>query len=208
MSVAFLAGEQTEFDATYAFEAPRSTSHKQLSQSSETPRRPRSSFFSHSTPAPPAHSSYTLPLSSFPGSSESGIECHDAVGTGGTQPVSPVASSTSLLCRNFNRVYRKSLPRSPRRPRPAYTEEQKFFIVFCRIVKDLSWPEIEDRFARHFGLRTKDGLSSVYYRTRQAWGMEKVLEADSDGSVGDRGRVERKAALFSRSFLQSVGYFE
>lgn len=54
-------------------------------------------------------------------------------------------------------------PARIRRPtRPSYNEEQKFFVVYYRVIKGFSWPEIEDKFASFFSLRTKDGLTSVY----------------------------------------------
>lgn len=102
----------------------------------------------------------------------------------------------------------ETLARIPRPARPSYSEEQKFFIMFYRIIKELSWPEIEDKFAHFFNLRTKDGLTSVYYRIRKTWGMEEVLKTGPDGSMGDRRKVEDKAAHFSREFLGNLGYFE
>jgi hypothetical protein len=60
----------------------------------------------------------------------------------------------------------KQLQRVPRRPRPSYTEEQKFFIMYHRIIRKLSWSEIEAKFVAFFNIRTKDGLTSVYYRLR------------------------------------------
>lgn len=60
------------------------------------------------------------------------------------------------------------LSKPPRAPRPAYSEEQKFYIMFARILRGRSWPEIERDFARLFGQRisqrSKGGLTSVYYR--------------------------------------------
>ena len=59
--------------------------------------------------------------------------------------------------------------RIPRQPRPIYSEEQKFFIMFARIIQEKAWPEIEDTFIEQFGVRTKGGLTSVYYRIRRKW---------------------------------------
>ena len=97
--------------------------------------------------------------------------------------------------------------RFPRPVRPSYSEEQKFFIMYYRVVKELSWPEVEDKFATFFNLRTRDGLTSVYYRIRKNWGMEDVLKTSRDGHIYDRGKVESKAAHFSREFLTNLGYF-
>lgn len=68
----------------------------------------------------------------------------------------------------------KQLERINRRPRPSYTEEQKFFIMYHRIIRKLSWPKIETKFAAFFNIRTKDGLTSVYYRLRKDWGMKEA----------------------------------
>lgn len=63
--------------------------------------------------------------------------------------------------------------RQPRAPRPTYTEEQKFFIMYSRIIRTRSWPDIEDDFTKTFplsaGQRSKGGLTSVYYRIRRSW---------------------------------------
>lgn len=56
-----------------------------------------------------------------------------------------------------------------RATRPVYNEEQKFFIMYTRIVLDQGWSDIEDRFAEVFGQRSKDGLTSMYYRIRKSW---------------------------------------
>jgi hypothetical protein len=101
----------------------------------------------------------------------------------------------------------KPLQRVRRSARPAYTEEQKFFIMYYRIIQELSWPEIEDKFAVFFDLRTKDGLTSVYYRLRKNWGMEEVLKANSS-TADDRGKVEKRSCRFERDFLAKLGYFD
>jgi hypothetical protein len=97
--------------------------------------------------------------------------------------------------------------REPRSARPSYNEEQKFFVMYYRIVKRLSWPEIEDKFAQIFYLRSKDGLTSAYYRVRGSWGMEQVLKNQARPE-DDLGTIERKADCFSRGFLEHIGYFD
>jgi hypothetical protein len=101
--------------------------------------------------------------------------------------------------------------RSPRRalrsPRLPYTEEQKFFIMYHRIIKELSWPEIKDKYASLFSSRSEDGLTSVYYRIRDSWNMGDVLKSNPD-SVGERSKVEARANHFSRDFLEKLGYFD
>jgi hypothetical protein len=97
--------------------------------------------------------------------------------------------------------------REPRSTRPPYNEEQMFFIVHHRIVKQLSWPEIEDEFAKFFKLRSKSGLTSVYYRIRKSWGMEQVLK-NQTRCGDDLDVVEKRADHLSRAFLENIGYFD
>jgi hypothetical protein len=78
--------------------------------------------------------------------------------------------------------------------------------LYYRIVREHSWPEIEDEFARLFNLHTKDALTSVYYRIRKMWGMEKILGTDLR-TTSKRSRVESEASRFSRDFLMDLGYF-
>lgn len=94
-----------------------------------------------------------------------------------------------------------------RTTRTAYTEEQKFFIMYNRIIKELSWPEIEDKFEDRFDSRSGNGLTSVYYRGRKDWGMGKVLKTKA-GSSSDRIKLEARATYFSKDFLEKLGYFD
>lgn len=96
--------------------------------------------------------------------------------------------------------------RVPRPARPSYSQEQKFFIMYHRAVKEESWEEIEELFRDFFGLRTRDGLNSVYYRIRQNWGMKPVLGSCAEDSETDRLKVEEMAKMLSPDFLQNIGY--
>ncbi|CZT15164.1 uncharacterized protein RCC_01053 [Ramularia collo-cygni] len=98
------------------------------------------------------------------------------------------------------------MSRRPRAPRPLYSEEQKFFIMYARIMRDQSWPEIEDRFAEIFGQRSKGGLTSVYYRARKDWGLAEVLKSGPGTFSADCREVELRAGNFSRAFLIQIGY--
>jgi hypothetical protein len=46
---------------------------------------------------------------------------------------------------------------SSREPRPSYTEEQKFFIMWARVVQEKGWTDIEDEFTRIFNQRVSRG---------------------------------------------------
>jgi hypothetical protein len=113
-------------------------------------------------------------------------------------------------CHNYHpQIYNtaESPTREPRSARPPYNEEQKFSIMYYRTVKQLSWPDIEDKFAQLFNLRSKDGLTSAYYRIRGSWGMEQVLKNQARPE-DDLDTIERKADRFSRAFLENIGYFD
>jgi hypothetical protein len=79
--------------------------------------------------------------------------------------------------------------------------------MYYRIVREYSWPQIEVEFARLFNLRTKDALTSVYYRTRTMWGMKKILGTDLR-TTNERSKVESEASRFSGDFLMGLGYFD
>jgi hypothetical protein len=59
------------------------------------------------------------------------------------------------------------LTRISRPARQSYDEERKFFIMYYRVIRGLSWPKIEDEFAYFFNLHTRNGPTDVYYRTRK-----------------------------------------
>jgi hypothetical protein len=98
--------------------------------------------------------------------------------------------------------------RQPRSPRPTYGEEQRFFVMFARLIQEKSWPEIEDDFATVFNQRSRGGLCSLYYRIRRSWGLEDVLKSDSNYWALERRVVDEKASNFSQDFLVSVGYLQ
>ena len=98
--------------------------------------------------------------------------------------------------------------RPPRSPRPSYSEEQKFFIMFARIMQDKGWLEIENDFARIWGQRTKGGLTSVYYRIRKSWNLDDVLKSGGSSPDKDRKAVADKAGHCSRAFLVKIGYLK
>lgn len=100
------------------------------------------------------------------------------------------------------------MSRRPRAPRPSYSEEQKFFIMYARIMRDQSWPEIEDKFAETFGQRSKGGLTSVYYRARRDWGLAEVLKSGPGTFSADCREVELRARNFSNAFLIQIGYLQ
>ncbi|PIA97277.1 hypothetical protein CB0940_05750 [Cercospora beticola] len=94
----------------------------------------------------------------------------------------------------------------PRPSRLSYREEEKFFVIYARIVRQDSWPEIACTFEKLFGTRTKGGLTSIYYRVRQEWGLTKVLEHSPGYCAVDRREVEKRATDLSYEFLLRIGY--
>ncbi|KAK3071610.1 hypothetical protein LTR53_008321 [Teratosphaeriaceae sp. CCFEE 6253] len=101
------------------------------------------------------------------------------------------------------------MPSAARPPRPAYSEEQRFFIMHTRVVLNLSWHEIEARYAQLFGqdlvrLRSRGGLTSVYYRIRKRWGMEEVLKTAPESSYADKVEVLRRVGWMPGEFLAKM----
>jgi len=96
------------------------------------------------------------------------------------------------------------LARISRPARSSYNEEQKFFIMYYRVIRWFSLPKIENVFAYFFNLRTRSGLTGVYYRTRKNWGMKEVLKSGLDSSLGDCDKVKARAIHFSHEFLISL----
>ncbi|KAK3629880.1 hypothetical protein LTR56_017775 [Elasticomyces elasticus] len=116
-------------------------------------------------------------------------------------PASPPSSTTSET----------SEAMSTRAPRPSYSEEQRFFIMYTRVVLCWSWQDIELGYGRLFGqdavgLRSRGGLTSVYYRIRRRWGLEEVLKTAPETSQADKLEVQRRANWLQPDFLMQIGY--
>lgn len=77
---------------------------------------------------------------------------------------------------------------------------------YARVMRDCSWPEIEDQFAAVFGTRSKGGLTSVYYRVRRDWGLAEVLKSSPGSFAADCKEIDRRALNFSREFLAQIGF--
>lgn len=75
--------------------------------------------------------------------------------------------------------------------------------MYHRVIKEESWDDLEKIFENFFSPRTKDALSSAYYRIREEWGMEPVLSSNSES---DMLKVEEKAKMVPPDFLQRIGY--
>lgn len=88
------------------------------------------------------------------------------------------------------------------------SEEQCFFVMYFRVLEELSWPEIEDKFGLAFNLRFRSGLSRAYPNIRKRWGMDDSVDTRSHTGGADRDKVESHAAHFSREFLENIGYFD
>jgi hypothetical protein len=167
----------------------------------------------------PAHSQHPnvsglatkdFPSSCFDSTKILGSACNMIESTSGTvlQPNRSVDHDADLRVHPTTQTaHIESPPRVLRPVRPSYTDEQRFFIMYYRIVRECLWSEIEVEFASFFDLRTKDAITSVYYHTRKMWDMNKVLETDLH-SMGDRNRIESEASRFSRDFLVDLGYFD
>lgn len=143
----------------------------------------------------------------------------------------PQIASPPVLPPNSSYAAASSSSNTPRAPRPSYSEEQKFYIMYARIIRDWSWPEIEANFTRIFdgrsderggqsgtqqqraanhaaqrNERSKGGLTSVYYRIRRSWGLEEVLKGGPETFANDKRVIHHMARNFSEEFLVSIGY--
>jgi hypothetical protein len=78
--------------------------------------------------------------------------------------------------------------------------------MYHRVIVKKSWGELGELFREFFGLRTKDGLNSVYYRIRHEWGMKQVLHSCAEDSEADKMKVEEMTTMVSQEFLQKIGY--
>lgn len=96
--------------------------------------------------------------------------------------------------------------RKSRPSRLPYSNSEKFFIMYMRVVRGLSWQEIKKKFNFFFCTnRTHGGLTCEYYRTRQEYGMKKVASSD-DRMEEDRDIVEYKSTIYSDEFLKAVRF--
>jgi len=114
---------------------------------------------------------------------------------------------TSPTTPSFEQTKFDDLERAPRERRDPYSEEMQFFIMYARIIREHDWRKIEDDFERIFRQRRpRDGLTAVYYRIRNKWGMQQVLKSGPDKYQTDISIVDARARGLPRQFLQEVGY--
>lgn len=100
-------------------------------------------------------------------------------GVGPLDDYRPIHATSDYSCRRVSQTTPYTSPvddetsddafQKQRATRLVYTEEQKFFIVYARVVQEQSWSDIEERFAEIFDHRSKDGITSIYYRVRKNW---------------------------------------
>jgi hypothetical protein len=82
--------------------------------------------------------------------------------------------------------------------------------MYFRIVQGYQWTAIKNYFERYFdrdgqhAVRTEEGLTSVYYRVRNEWGLQPVQSGPA--SDYDRSVVHSRAQLHSPEFLSEIGY--
>lgn len=153
------------------------------------------------------------------------LDCHSAnESTHGSSIVDNSRSQGRLLPSPGGR--RTAAPDAGKvRTRPVYTEEQKFFIMYARIILDKSWVDIEGQFAANFAHRSKDGITSMYYRIRKNWcarpyhtllsldadrscchrGLKDILKTGPDSYLEDKQTVLERASYFSEEFLVGIG---
>lgn len=122
-----------------------------------------------------------------------------------SQTSTPPASPDHGRCDDLEKPPREH--QNPRERRDPYSEEMQFFIMFARIYKEQDWRKIEDDFERTFNQRRpRDGLTAVYYRIRNKWGMQQVLKSGPDKYNTDNAVMEARARGLPRHFLRQIGY--
>lgn len=91
-----------------------------------------------------------------------------------------------------------------------YTEEMKFFIMYLRLIRGCKWDEITRRFQLEFHVsRSTTGLTSVYYRIRREYGLEKVLDGGRRArSDEDVRKLHEKAREMPDQLLRRIGYLD
>lgn len=103
-----------------------------------------------------------------------------------------------------NSATMEPVPPRSRPSRPPYSNPQKFFIMYTRVVRELPWQEIKRKFNSFFHTnRTHGGLTCEYYRTRQEYGMKKVASSDVRMEE-DRGIVACMSTIYPDEFLKAV----
>ena len=126
-------------------------------------------------------------------------------------------------------IYTKSCPSHPSQntgaqpvfyPRPAsddpkrrkhissrlkYSEDQDFFIAYYHFVKDMNWDQIEHKFERLFGHRTKESLTSHCSKIRRKWDLAKA-KGISTNREGNKSKILHRALDFPKEFLTKIGY--
>lgn len=86
-----------------------------------------------------------------------------------------------------------------------YSKEQDFFILHCRLVKNMDWKQVEDEFKERFGYRSKNSLNTHFASIRCKWGLSK-------GGIGSENREKDKNTVLNRSshlpkkFLTDIGF--
>jgi hypothetical protein len=117
--------------------------------------------------------------------SQSFFNGHEPVGTATTETTPSdsgylrtdrmVPTDTELI---WPTAFASQTSRHCRSPRLGYTRDEKLFIMHARVIGNMSWPDISMIFERMFGKKdtkhTIPGLRSMYYRTREDWGMDYV----------------------------------
>jgi hypothetical protein len=92
-----------------------------------------------------------------------------------------------------------------RSARIRYGLEEKFFIMYRRHVKYMTWEQIRNDFEAAYRSLTVNGLNCVYKRIRRDWAMSKVKN-DSVGREQDKRVVLNFASSFSNQILSSIGF--
>jgi len=77
--------------------------------------------------------------------------------------------------------------------------------MYCRLVKNMDWKQVEDEFTARFGYRTKNSLISHYLSIRCKWGLSKG-RIDSINREEDKSTVLNHSSHLPMEFLTNIGF--
>jgi hypothetical protein len=86
-----------------------------------------------------------------------------------------------------------------------YSEDQDFFIAYYHFVKDMNWDQIEHKFERLFGHRTKDALACQCSKIRRKWDLAKAKGIPTNRER-NKSKILHRALDFPEQFLTNIGY--
>jgi hypothetical protein len=86
-----------------------------------------------------------------------------------------------------------------------YSKEQDFFIVYCRLVINMDWDQVEHEFEARFGHRTRRGLICRCSEIRRKWDLSEAT-SDAIDPEKDKVTVLNRALHLPMESLIDIGF--